>query len=141
MKALVVFLTTLFLSFSLSAAEIKVDMLNKDANGNRMVYSEEIIRVDVGDTVTWLPTAKGHNVEFRAGPKSFKAPKKSKVGKEYSYTFDVPGVYVYWCTPHKSMGMIGLVVVGQDTSNLKDIKKTKMFGKSKKKYKKLLGEL
>ncbi len=141
MKALVVFLTTLFFSFSLSAAEIKVDMLNKDANGNRMVYSEEIIRVDVGDTVTWLPTAKGHNVEFRAGPQGFKAPKKSKIGKEYSYSFNVPGVYVYWCTPHKSMGMIGLVVVGQDTSNLKDIKKTKMFGKSKKKYKKLLGEL
>ena len=62
MKTLMVFLSTLFFSVSAIAAEIKVDMLNKDSNGNRMVYSEEIIRVDVRDTVTWLPTAKGHNV-------------------------------------------------------------------------------
>lgn len=141
MKTLMVFLSTLFFSVSAIAAEIKVDMLNKDSNGNRMVYSEEIIRVDVGDTVTWLPTAKGHNVEFRAGPKGFKAPKKSKIGKEYSYTFDIPGVYAYWCTPHKSMGMIGLVVVGENLDNVENIAKTRMFGRSKKKYKKLLGEL
>ena len=34
-----------------------IEMLNKDADGNKMVYSEQIIMVDVGDTVTWLPTS------------------------------------------------------------------------------------
>jgi hypothetical protein len=39
------------------------------------------------------------------------------------------------------MGMIAFVVVGEDTSNLADIKKMKIRGKSKKKFKKLLEEI
>ena len=53
-------------------------------------------------------------------------------------TFDTPGVYVYQCSPHKSMGMIGIVVVG-DGDN--DVSKAKVKGKSKKKLKDLLKEL
>ena len=79
-----------------------------------MVYSEDIVNVDVAHTITWLPTSKGHNVEFVAGPPGATLPKKSKMNKEFSHTFDTPGIYYYVCTPHKSMGMIGLVVVGGD---------------------------
>ena len=39
------------------------------------------------------------------------------------------------------MGMIGLVIVGNDKSNLDKIKKVKLYGKSKKIFKKLLKEL
>jgi hypothetical protein len=39
------------------------------------------------------------------------------------------------------MGMIGLVVVGKDLSNLAEIKKAKAKGKSKKKLKSLLKSL
>ena len=121
------------------AANMTIEMLNKDADGNKMVYSEEIARVDVGDTITWSPMTKGHNVEMIASPNDMKL--KSKNGKEVHVTFDAPGIYYYWCTPHKGMGMIGLVVVGGDTSNKDQIAKAKAMGKSKKKLKKLLGEL
>ena len=94
---------------------------------------------NVGDTITWVPTTKGHNVEMIASPNDMKL--KSKNGKEVQVTFDAPGIYYYWCTPHKGMGMIGLVVVGGDTSNKDQIAKAKAMGKSKKKLKKLLGEL
>lgn len=123
------------------AADMTIDMLNKDANGNKMVYSKEVAKVAVGETITWLPASKGHNVEIIAAPDGFDIPKKSKNGKEVSITFDVPGIYYYWCTPHKGMGMIGLVVVGDDTSNKDKIAKAKALGKSKKKLKKLLSEL
>ena len=123
------------------AADMTIDMLNKDANGNKMVYSKEIAKVAVGDTITWLPASKGHNVEIIAAPDGFNIPKKSKNGKEVSITFEVPGIYYYWCTPHKGMGMIGLVVVGDDTSNKDEIAKAKALGKSKKKLKKLLEDL
>ena len=123
------------------AADMTIDMLNKDANGNKMVYSKEVAKVAVGETITWLPASKGHNVEIIAGPDGFDIPKKSKNGKEVSITFEVPGIYYYWCTPHKGMGMIGLVVVGDDTSNKDKIAKAKALGKSKKKLKKLLSEL
>ena len=120
------------------AEDTSIAMLNKRDDGAKMVYSEDIVRIEVGDTVTWTPDSKGHNVEFIAGPEGWEAPKKSKLGKEYSYTFDVPGVYLYQCTPHKSMGMIAIVVVG-DGDN--DVSGAKVRGKSKKKLKELLEEL
>ena len=120
------------------AKDMTVEMLNKRDDGAKMVYSEDIARIDVGDTITWVPTSKGHNVEFIAGPDGWKAPKKSKLSKEVSITFDTPGVYLYQCTPHKTMGMIAIVVVG-DGDN--DISKAKVKGKSKKKLKELLSEL
>ena len=128
----------LFLAAPAFAADISVDMLNKRDDGAKMVYSEDIARIDVGDTITWLPTSKGHNVEFIAGPDGWDAPKKSKLSKEVSITFDTPGVYLYQCTPHKSMGMIAIVVVG-DGDN--DVSGAKVRGKSKKKLKELLAEL
>jgi len=124
------------------AEDTTVEMLNKRDDGAKMVYSEDITRIEVGDTVTWVPTSKGHNVEFIAGPDGWKAPKKSKLSKEYTYTFDTPGVYLYQCSPHKSMGMIAIVIVGDLTQEGVDaIKGAKVKGKSKKKLKELLAEL
>ena len=126
-------------SSPLIASEVTVEMLNKDANGNRMIYSQEILKIAAGSTVKWVPTDKGHNVEIVASPNDMKF--KSKNGKEASVTFETPGIYYYWCTPHKGMGMIGLVVVGDDTSNKVQISKAKAIGKSKKKLKALLAQL
>jgi len=139
MKKILTFLTMFFLAIPAFAAELEIEMLNKDADGNKMVYSQEIARIDVGDTITWLPTTKGHNVEMIASPNNMKF--KSKNGKKAEITFDTPGIYYYLCTPHKGMGMIGLVVVGGDTSNKDQIAKAKAVGKSKNKLQKLLGEL
>ena len=142
MKHFLIAVAVLFAtSGSVSAADMTIDMLNKRDDGAKMVYSVDVAKIDVGDTITWLPTSKGHNVEFIAGPDGFDKPKKSKMNKEYSFTFEVPGIYLYQCTPHKGMGMIGLVVVGGDLSNIDDIASAKALGKSKKKLKALLASL
>lgn len=142
MKTLAFYLTAFAVMFTVGVANATtIEMLNKDADGNKMVYSEEIARVSVGDTVTWVPASKGHNVEMIAGPDGAALPKKSKNSKEVSMTFEVPGIYYYWCTPHKGMGMIGLVVVGDDVSNKAAVAKAKAMGKSKKKLKELLGQI
>ena len=64
-------LSTVAIVASLSApafaADTTIDMLNKRDDGAKMVYSEDVARIDVGDTITWLPKSKGHNVEFIAG--------------------------------------------------------------------------
>ena len=133
-------IVALFMSTPTFAADITIEMLNKAPEGKeRNIYSTEIARVNVGDTITWLPTNKGHNIEMVASPNNMKL--KSKNNKEVQITFEEPGIYYYWCTPHKGMGMIGLVVVGGDTSNKDQIAKAKAIGKSKKKLKKLLSEL
>ena len=128
-----------FLSTPSFAADVAIEMLNKNADGQKMVYSQEVVKIEVGDTVTWLPSSKGHNVEMISSPNKMKF--KSKNGKEARITFKTPGIYYYLCTPHKGMGMIGLVVVGNDLSNIDDVKKAKAYGKSKKKLKKLLASL
>ena len=133
MKHFLIAVAVLFAtSGSVSAADMTIDMLNKRDDGAKMVYSIDVAKIDVGDTITWLPTSKGHNVEFIAGPDGFDKPKKSKMNKEYSFTFEVPGIYLYQCTPHKGMGMIALVVVGGDVSNADAVAKTRVLGKSKK---------
>ena len=120
----------MLVSNSAFAADVTVEMLNKDSDGNRMVYSQEIVEVAVGSTVTWVSTDKGHNVEMKASPNDMKF--KSKNGKEASITFDTPGIYYYWCTPHKGQGMIGLVVVGGTPQTKSKLRRRKPSGKAKR---------
>ena len=130
-KILISFTFILFTTNSMAANET-VEMLNK-LEKDSMVYSKKIVRINVGDTVFWKATDKGHNVEFIKGGIPEGVEKfKSKFNKDTEYKFSVPGIYAYWCTPHKNMGMIGFVVVGDDKSNLEEIKKIRFVAKSKK---------
>ena len=114
------------------AANETIEMLNKQ-DKERMVYSKKVVKINVGDTVFWKATDKGHNVEFIKGGVPEGIDKfKSKFNKDTEYKFTIPGIYAYWCTPHKTMGMIGFVVVNNDKSNIEAIKSIKFMGRSKK---------
>ena len=120
------------LSTNVFAADETIEMLNK-LGKESMIYSKKIVKINVGDTVFWKATDKGHNVEFiKSGVPEGVEKFKSKFNKDTQYTFNIPGIYAYWCTPHKSMGMIGFVVVGGDKSNLNAIKEIRFSAKSKK---------
>ena len=121
------------------AENFTIEMLNK-LGKERMVFSEKIISVKTNDEVFWKSKDKGHNVELIGMPTGAKKY-KSKISKDANYKFEKPGIYLYQCTPHKAMGMIGLVVVDNDKSNLDKIKKVKVYGKSKKLLKKFLKSL
>ena len=112
-----------------------IEMLNKRGK-EKMLYGQDIAKVDVGQTITWTPDSKGHNVQFVSVPEGVEKV-KSKLSKEFSYTFEQEGVYLYVCTPHASMGMIGVVVVGDSDVNLDEVLDYKFRGKSKKKFKKI----
>ncbi|MDB4846763.1 pseudoazurin [Candidatus Pelagibacter sp.] len=135
-KNITIIITTLFsvifLNVASFAADTTVEMLNKQGKES-MVYSQKIVKINVGDKVIWKATDKGHNVEFIKGGVPEGVEKfKSKYNQDVEFKFDVPGIYAYWCTPHKSMGMIGFVLVGNDKSNLEAIKTIRYSGKSKK---------
>ena len=128
----IISISLLFFSSNLMAADETIEMLNK-LGKESMVYSQKVVKIDVGDTVFWKATDKGHNVQFIKGGVPEGVDKfKSKFNKDTEYKFTIPGIYAYWCTPHKNMGMIGFVVVGGDKSNLEAIKKIKFMSKSKK---------
>jgi len=124
------------------AEDTTVEMLDK-LDKRKMVFNQEIVRIDPGDTVFWKATDRGHNVEFisKNGVPDGVEKFKSKVGKDTEFTFTIPGIYAYWCVPHKTLGMIGFVIVGDDLSNLDSIKKVKFIGKSKKIAKGLIAEI
>ena len=137
MKKIALFVFALFISQPSFSADQTIEMLNK-LGKEHMVYSQKIVNIEVGDTVFWKSTTPGHNVEFIKGGVPEGVEKfRSAVSKDAQYTFEIPGIYAYWCTPHKGMGMIGFVIVNNNKSNLEAIKKIKYLGKSKK----IAGEL
>ena len=141
MKKIIISFFILLISQSAFAADQVIEMLNK-LGKEHMVYSQKITNIEVGDSIIWKATTKGHNVEFIKGGTPDGVEKfKSKINKDAQYKFEIPGIYAYWCTPHKGMGMIGFVVVGNDKSNLEAIKKLRYLGKSKKIAEELISSL
>ena len=111
----------IILSSKLVLAEnVKIEFTADDS------YSIEVAKIGVGETIEWLPTNKGHNVEFLAGPNMESLPEKSDLDVSHSVTFALPGVYLYQCTPHGNMGMLGLIIVGNNIDNLDDIEKVEL---------------
>ncbi|WP_413818675.1 pseudoazurin [Shinella sp.] len=119
------------LALPAAAADFEVHMLNKGAEG-AMVFEPAFVKVAPGDTVTFIPTDKGHNVEtikdmIPDGAIAF----RSKMNETYKVTFDTPGAYGVKCMPHVGMGMVGLVVVGDAPANLDAVKTGKLPKKAR----------
>lgn len=121
----------LALALPAAAADFEVHMLNKGAEG-AMVFEPAFVKVAPGDTVTFIPTDKGHNVETIKGmiPEGAEAF-KSKMNETYKVTFDKPGAYGVKCTPHVGMGMVGFVSVGDAPANLDAVKTGKLPKKAR----------
>jgi len=139
------FLAVLFLvtPTSVNAADTTIQMLNKDTGSKeRNIYSPALVKIEPGDTVKWVATDRGHNVEFVRGafPEGVK-PFRSALGKDVSYTFSTPGVYVFKCTPHYGLGMVGIIIVGETPDNLSEIAAKKYPGRADKRIDALLAPL
>lgn len=71
-------------------------------------YSPRIIRVKAGTTVIWVNRDNvDHNVVSESSSE-LKSPMLGR-GESWSHTFDTPGRYDYYCTPHPYMK--GTVIV------------------------------
>ena len=116
LKTLFFIITVLTVAEVVLAKTIQIEFTEDDS------YSIEVVRIDIGDTIEWLPKNKGHNVEFLIGPKMNSLPVKSKIDERHSVVFTIPGVYLYGCTPHANMGMLGLIIVGNDFHNIEKLK-------------------
>ena len=126
------FLSLLIISKAGFAETIQIEFTDDDA------YSIQVAHINAGDTIEWLPKNEGHNVEFLGGPDFNSLPAKSDLNTFYSVTFNLTGVYLYHCTPHGNMGMLGLVIVGNDFHNLKDIEEIELSRVAKSVLKRLI---
>lgn len=98
------------------AADHIVQMKNTGTDGT-MVFEPGFLKVAVGDTVTFEPTDPAHNSESVPGliPDGA-AGWKGAFSQKTTVTIDKEGVYVYKCTPHAMMAMIGVIQAGSATN-------------------------
>ncbi|AMD58729.1 pseudoazurin [Agrobacterium radiobacter] len=124
--------SALLLPTVLWAADHQVEMTNKAADGTVMAFEPRVLHVQPGDTVTFILKDKGHNsASIKNAIPDGAMPWNGKINDQISVKIDVPGVYVYQCTPHFAMGMIGAIVAGEP-ANLEEVKSLKFNGKAKK---------
>ena len=116
-----IFLLALLTSF-VAAENFDVKMVNADASGQVMVFDPPFIKANVGDTVTFLPTDMLHNSQSVPGMIPSSASSwNGTMNEKITIELNTEGVYVYQCTPHIALGMIGVIQVGE-ASNIDDIK-------------------
>ena len=123
------------------AAEIVVKTLNSGPGG-AMVFDPAFVKLAPGDSIKLVSTDKGHNIETIKGmaPEGA-APVKTVVSRDETITFDKPGVYGFKCTPHYLMGMVALVVVGDDRSNLEAAKAVQHGKLAQKRFEPLFAQV
>lgn len=86
-----------------------------------LTFSPSNLTILAGDTVRWTWTGGSHTVTSGTGAADpnvgalFDAPLNS-VSTTFDYVFNTPGTYPYFCRPHESFGMTGVITVDAPSS-------------------------
>jgi pseudoazurin len=130
----------------LAAASHSVEMLNIHPENPRLrqVFVPRVLVVAPGDTVTFLATDRGHNSASVEGmtPEGG-ATWNGKINEEIAVTLDRPGFYGFVCTPHASVGMVGLIVVQGDgmLDNLEAAQSVRQRGRAQAAWEEIWAEV
>ena len=109
------------LAVSVGAENFNIKMVNTDSSGQIMVFDPPYLKANIGDTVTFIPADALHNTKSVQNliPSSA-APWEGAMDEKITVELNVEGIYVYQCTPHLALGMIGVIQVGNPV-NLQEI--------------------
>ena len=80
-------------------------------NGGYLAFAPPVLRVSRGTTITWEWTGQGGVHDVVALDGGFANDRTAAAGATYGVAFDAPGTHRYYCTPHRALGMKGVVVV------------------------------
>ena len=129
MKYLITF-TFIFFNLTINAANYDVKMLNQGSTGV-MVFEPAVLKINVGDTVTFKSIDAAHNSASIPGMiPAGASPWNGQLSQDLTVSFDVAGIYGYQCTPHSMMAMVGVIEVGNDQSNMNEVKSAAQTFKS-----------
>lgn len=140
MKKIAIVAAAMLFAGAADAAEVEVKLLNKGTEGV-MVFEPALVKIALGDTIRFVATDKGHNVETIKGmlPEGAE-PFQGKNGEDAVVKFDREGVYGVKCLPHYGMGMVAMIVVGAP-ANLDQAKAVPQVGKAKQVFATLFEKL
>ena len=129
-KKIFIVIPVLLFSYELFSEVHTVKMLNQGPTGV-MVFEPAVLKINIGDTVTFVATDAAHNSASIPGMLPANATTwNGQLSRDISVTFDIPGIYGYQCTPHSMMAMVGVIQVGDDSSNLDTVKTKAQMVKS-----------
>ncbi len=115
--------TLIFILFSFHASSEAhvVKMLNAGKEG-MMVFEPAVLTIKKGDTVKFVATDVSHNSSSVDGmiPEGA-TPWVGALSQDIEVTLTKEGVYVYQCTPHNMMAMVGVIKV-ESSPNLEQVK-------------------
>lgn len=102
-----------------------------EGNGGPYAYAPAAVRVDPGTTVRWEWTGQGaHNVNAVRGADFTSGDPVGTTGVHFERTVEDSGVVKYQCDPHASLGMKGVLVVGDVALDGKYPRSTTVIGKA-----------
>lgn len=88
-------------------------------------FAPHAVWIEPGGTVTWENESGQHDAvayhpdnddkprRMPADAEPWRTDLLTDEGETVSHTFETPGVYDYYCTPHEALGMVGTVIVGE----------------------------
>jgi len=130
----------IFLPTATFAKVVDVRMVDTTKNGGPG-FVPDLIRLTPGDSVHFVASDLGHNVQSIPGMLPVKASSfGGELNNSFTVTFDKPGLYGFKCSPHYFIGMVGLIVVG-DTHNEDEIKKISHPGIAKSAFENIFHRL
>lgn len=94
-------------------SEHVVKMLNM-GEGGAMIFEPAVLKVSKGDTIHFKATDPSHNAETL--PTMVPDGAEGWMGalnEDISVTIDTEGVFVYQCSPHAMLAMVGVIQVGE----------------------------
>ena len=129
MKNLIIF-TFIFFNLDIVSADHEVKMLNQGPTGV-MVFEPAVLKINIGDTVTFKSVDAAHNSASIPGMiPAGASPWNGQLSQDLTVSFNVAGIYGYQCTPHSMMAMVGVIEVGNDQSNMNEVKSAAQTFKS-----------
>lgn len=94
--------------------------------GNEYYFDPIGLFVESGETVSWAIQSGSHSAtayekgngvatvtRIPDGATAWDSGILSEQGATYEHTFETNGTYDYFCTPHKTLGMVARIVVGE----------------------------
>ncbi len=129
-----------------AATTHEVQMLNQDPDNPRLrnIFLPRVLRVQPGDTLSFLSVDRGHNSAAIDGmvPEGG-ATWDGRINEDISVTLETPGFYGYQCTPHASAGMVGLVIVEGDgmMDNYEAAKEVRQRGRARNVFEEIWEEV